>query len=239
MNIIESENTIERRGNEKVYEERHKNLIRNNSSRYTGKLRDMLHEMKANFESACEKYFAAKVELERLYALFEKFDGKVLDKRFKDAIQKEGNFYVSLSFGEEQISKSYERFRSAYLVFPIVARYPESVETVMRNGNKLTGLPTEVIKAYSAESSKKARLDAKKSREMFLVECQSIENKIKQYKHYFSDACIESVVETSRKIEGEAAEYMANGFGMPKLNISISAPNNIDFLACFTPFGYK
>lgn len=239
MNILESENIIERRGNEKAYEERHKNLILNNRSYYTGKLYNKLLDVRDNFESACEKYFAAKAELEKLYAVVKDFDGKVLDKRFKDAVQKAGNFNVSFTFGKEHISKGYERYQyTAYLVFPIVVRYPESVETFIRNGNTLTGLSTEVTKAYLADSAKRPRFDAKRSMEMFSIECQKIESKIEEYKHHFSDACIDSVLEASRKIEGETAEYMAKFFGMPKLNINISFPNDIDFLACFTPYGY-
>lgn len=240
MNILESEVIIERRGNDKVYEERHKNLITNNGSFYSGKLFTMLLDLKDKYEDACKKYFSAKEELEKLYALLDDFDGKVLDKRFKDAVLKEGDFKVCLSFGKEHIYKVYDRYRyTAYLVFPIVVRYPESVEIVMRNGKILTGLPDDVVKAYFADSSKKPRIDAKQSKKMFSIECQKIERKIEEYKHHFSDACIDALVNASRKIEGEAAEYMAKYYGMPKLNISISAPKDIDFLACFTPYGYE
>ena len=240
MNILGCESLMERRGNKKAYEERQKNFIRKNSSFYTEKLSKMLREMKANYEDACEKYYSAKEELEKLYAVFDEFDGKVFDKRFKEAVMKVGNFGVFMSYGKEHVSKCYERYRyAAYLVFPVVIRYPESVEAVMRNGNKLMGLPADVLSAYGRDADKKPRLDAKKSKEMFSVECQRIEDKITGYKYYFSEANIQRLVEASRKIEGEAAGYMADLFGMPKLNVSISAPNDIDFLACFTPYGYE
>lgn len=240
MNILESEIIIERRSNLKSYEDRQKELIRKNSSQYTERLSKMLREMKANYEDACKKYFAAKEELEKLFDVFDSFDGKVFDKRFRDAVLKAGNFGVTMSLGREHVAKCYEQYRyTAYLVFPIVIRYPESVEAVMRNGNKLTGLPTEVISAYSRDTDKKPRIDAGKSKEMFASECRKIEGKIEEYKHYFSEEYMKRLVDASRKIEGEAAGYKMDHYGMPKLDISISAPNNIDFLLCFTPYGYN